>query len=307
MNRRCDWKGGPHGRLRGPCCMLLGMLLFVLACRDLRAAGRDSWRPLADFEGELGNRRNEVSALRDKVVGKKGMISYEMAEDAWRKGRQSEDAKRYNDAWELYGLAIKWYRDVLSADLKEPAADSYSKDFLACLERMKGRLRGWERIKGEISACLSDETMEKWFPELDRETQEQTPMEERRRISVIWMLSLYSMIDYSDLAICMSEKNINNENFMDAFNEFSKVVADNINCLRWKNSFENYLKEWEEIMKSHYLDQKIKTELKDFMRKRMEFLKNMSTYYLVRDPSPEFEEWINAQLSKYESIMNEND
>ena len=167
-------------------------------------------------------------------------------------------------------------------------------------------MREWEGVKGKIRVFLSREAVEKWFAELDGEPQARMATAERRRICIVWLLSLYSMIDYAELAPSLCEKVMKQGEFEDAFNEFSKNISDNVSYIRWKNCFEDFMKEWAELMKSHYLDGEIERELLEFLRKRMDFLRNMSNYYLVRDPFPEYEEWMKAQMTKSENIMTES-
>ena len=114
------------------------------------------------------------------------------------------------------------------------------------------------------------------------------------------------MLDYINLQACLCDNAIKEENFMEACNNFSKVFSDHVNYLRWKDSFEKYTSEWEELIKTHYLAKDIEQELMNFISKRMVFLKNVSTFYFVRTPSPIYEEWVNSQIEKSKQIIQKS-
>ena len=288
--------------------LFLSLLVFLFANSTTLAADEEA-APQGDQNESIYQKLyDELNYICDRLLAYNQTNSepFQKIKTAMEAGRKLKSEKRYPEAIQLYTETLNWYKQ---------------------LKKMESRLDKWQKIIGKLTDQLSEKTKREWFALKEKLSKDETKewltlceqlsnktkhkwlkeledaQTDSRRIWIIWLLSLDSLIDYPDMAPCLDGTAIDKDD--DATSIFFDMFSGSRHEYGvFKESFEQYMETWQELLSAHCLDKDVEQDiLKIIERQKDYFGNNLVTTRLRSKLRSEIKKWIDMQIDSYDDFM----
>ena len=288
--------------------LLLSLLVFLSTNFILLGADENAVPQENQDEKICQKLYDELNYICDRLLAynQTNSETFQKIKSAMETGRKLKSEKHYQEAIRLYTETLNWYKQ---------------------LKKMESRLDKWQKIIGKLTDQLSEKTKKEWFALKEKLTKDETKewlilceqlsnktkskwlkeledaQTDSRRIWIIWLLSLDSLIDYPDIAPCLDGAAIDKDD--DATSIFFDMFSGSRHEYGvFKESFEQYMETWQDLLAAHCLDKDVEQDVLDIIERQKDYFgNNLVTTRLRSKLRLEIKKWIDMQIDSYDDFM----